>query len=309
MHAQLTSAKGVLGRMLDELVRPADELTPPLSAAAFSIAGNSKILEGKRVAPDMISASSGVINFYEAAQLSDPIVRLSELEHSSLLGGTISDLLGGAIVRSKALGDVLDSVALSASWGNDGPALQLAQVAKLISARSELMSERAVFFAEVGGFDTHSDVSSVLNEKLTSIDGAIRSFREEMMAQEIWEDVVLLTVSEFGRTLTSNGAGTDHGWGTLSRRNPPAHQSSSPDLSTYRFRSSSLPSSPPDHAGGHHLVLGGAVKGGQVHGVYPTDLTSSSDLNVGRGRVRVMPTLGARSWCTLHLVQAHGALT
>lgn len=144
---------------------------------------------------------------------------------------------------------MLNTVRLTAAWADDEPGMQLAQVAKLIAAREQLGAERAVFFAQVGGFDTHKDTVSVLAEKLAGIDSAFAAFKAEMVAEGVWEDVALVTVSEFGRTLTSNGAGTDHGWG------------------------------------GHHIILGGSVKGGTIHGEYPTDLTSASSLNVGRGRV------------------------
>ena len=105
---------------------------------------------------------------------------------------------------------MLDAVSLSADWVDDEAGQQLSQVAKLIAARRQLGAERAVFFAQVGGFDTHKDTVSVLAEKLASIDAALAAFKAEMVSQGVWQDVVLVTVSEFGRTLTSNGAGTDH---------------------------------------------------------------------------------------------------
>ena len=59
---------------------------------------------------------------------------------------------------------------------------------------------------------------------------ALRSFVNEMKSQGRWDDVTVLSASEFGRTITSNGLGTDHGWG------------------------------------GNHFVLGGSVNGGKIHG-------------------------------------------
>ena len=120
VHAQLTSAKGVLGRLLDELTTVAegdssgndglnsmDNIAAlPYSAAAYSIDGHAKILEGRRIAPDMVSATSGVVKFAEATALAAPIQTLLEQPHSSLFGDTISRLVGDALSRSQLLGEV-----------------------------------------------------------------------------------------------------------------------------------------------------------------------------------------------------------
>ena len=65
------------------------------------------------------------------------------------------------------------------------------------------------------------------------------------------EQVAIATLSDFGRTLTSNGRGTDHAWG------------------------------------GNHVVMGGEVRGGQILGAYPSTLAKSdaNPLNIGRGRL------------------------
>eukprot|EP01083_Nonionella_stella_P122430 368341_1 len=84
------------------------------------------------------------------------------------------------------------------------------------------------------------------------------AFQAEMKRQGVWDDVVVVSVSDFGRTLTSNGAGTDHAWA------------------------------------GNHFILGGKVKGGKFHGKYPDTLKPDGDLNLG-GRGRLVPTLGWES--------------
>ena len=101
-------------------------------------------------------------------------------------------------------------------------------------------------------FDTHTNVAEVLDEKLANINSAIGKFKAEMQSQGLWDSVTVVTLSDFGRTLTSNGLGTDHGWG------------------------------------GNMFLFGGAVRGGQVLGTYPDELGDSSPVNLGRGRV--LPT-------------------
>jgi cullin-associated NEDD8-dissociated protein 1 len=97
------------------------------------------------------------------------------------------------------------------------------------------------------------------------IDVSLHSFVEEMKLQGVWSGVTIVTASEFGRTITSNGAGTDHGWGGIS------------------------------------LLASGSLRGATVFGQYPHDLSDASSLNVGRGRL--IPTLswealwsGVASW-------------
>merc|ERR1711991_396184 len=89
----------------------------------------------------------------------------------------------------------------------------------------------------------------MLDTLFGDVDDGINTFATEMKAQGIWDDVVVLTVSDFGRTLTSNGQGTDHGWG------------------------------------GNHIIAGGGVRGGQMFGEFPPSLTDDGPLSIGRGRL------------------------
>ena len=76
-----------------------------------------------------------------------------------------------------------------------------------------LKSNRDVFVAKIGGFDTHSDATATLATLLGDINDALASFVAEMQLQGVWDDVTVIASSEFGRTLVSNGLGTDHAWG------------------------------------------------------------------------------------------------
>ena len=112
-------------------------------------------------------------------------------------------------------------------------AAQLHYVAQLISAREELGMQQQVFFVRMGGWDTHSDQAARLPGLLSELNDAIGAFQDTIDGMRKSETVTSFTSSDFGRTLTSNGDGTDHGWG------------------------------------GHAFVFGGAVSGGQVFGDLP----------------------------------------
>ena len=56
--------------------------------------------------------------------------------------------------------------------------------------------------------DTHSNPRDTLEANFEQIDTALSAFVAEMTAQGRWKDVTVVSTSEFGRTITSNGAGT-----------------------------------------------------------------------------------------------------
>eukprot|EP00662_Eupelagonemidae_sp_cell21_P057431 gene57431-biopygen50799 len=160
---------------------------------------------------------------------------------------------------------------------------QLQMVAKLMKVRSSLGRQRDAFFVATGGFDTHHDLHNTLTSNMKEIDDAIANFKEEMVAQTIWENVVLLSTSDFGRTLTTNGEGThsDRFSSRLFGHSFRLHFFPIPHLLAATVCT--------DHAwAGNHFVVGGGVKGGRFHGVYPDVLTEDGPQVLGRGRV--LPT-------------------
>jgi len=140
------------------------------------------------------------------------------------------------------------------------------QVARIIARRDSLQSTRSAFYVQLGSFDAHGDSSlGWTGQLLSDTNAALQCFINDMKAQGIWNDVTIVSASEFGRTLTSNGAGTDHAWG------------------------------------GNHFIIGGSVSGGKVLGQYPDDFSDSGPLNIGRGRlIPTMPWeglwLGVAEW-------------
>ena len=131
---------------------------------------------------------------------------------------------------------------------------QLRTVAKMIASRAQLSMSRQIFFVSVGGFDQHDFLLQDQPGLLTNVSNSIKLFHDAMGEIGMQQSVTLFTHSDFGRTLTSNGDGSDHAWG------------------------------------GVQLVAGGAVRGGQFYGQYPL-LEIGSVLEVGGGRM--IPTVSA----------------
>jgi uncharacterized protein (DUF1501 family) len=133
-------------------------------------------------------------------------------------------------------------------------ATQLRTVARLIAVRDQLGMERQIFFVATGGFDTHDNQLIDQPNLLANISDSIAAFNAAMVEIGTAQNVTTFTQSDFARTLTSNGDGTDHAWG------------------------------------GIQLVTGGAVTGRRIYGSYPLLQIGGAD-DVGGGRM--IPTTSA----------------
>jgi uncharacterized protein (DUF1501 family) len=127
-------------------------------------------------------------------------------------------------------------------------AAQLRIVARLIGARTALNMRRQVFFVSLGGFDNHNLLMQDHPNLMTRVNGAMSAFYAATVELGIADRVTTFTASDFGRTLSSNADGSDHGWGS------------------------------------HHFVMGGAVQGGRFYGTAPR-VSIQTDDQVGQGRL------------------------
>lgn len=135
----------------------------------------------------------------------------------------------------------------------EGLARQLRVVAKMIGSAPQLGMKRQVFLVSMGGFDTHANQMRDQPLLMARVAHAVSWFMGALGALGMQDQVTLFSASDFGRTLTSNGQGSDHGWGA------------------------------------NHFVVGGSVRGRQIHGRMPTIALRTSD-DVGSGRL--IPSTG-----------------
>jgi uncharacterized protein (DUF1501 family) len=148
--------------------------------------------------------------------------------------------------------DTLDSALqngspLSTVFPESDLGAQLRTVAQTIAVRETLGVARQVFFVGLHGFDTHSAQATNLPALQQDLGDSIAAFYTATEELGIANEVTTFTAADFGRTLTVNGDGTDHGWG------------------------------------GHHFVVGGAVNGGDIYGDIPvSQLGHGQDAGNGR---------------------------
>jgi uncharacterized protein (DUF1501 family) len=137
----------------------------------------------------------------------DPLIKkMNKREKlgSNIYGRTWSDQLFRALGENQLLYDAFTNTNLDTNFPATDLSLQFQTISKLIKTKTTRGVDRDAFYVEIGGFDTHSDMIDVLNRKAIVINEAFHSFVSEMKAQGRWNDVVVLFVSEFARTLIPN---------------------------------------------------------------------------------------------------------
>lgn len=246
----------------------------------ISITGNSVFLSGDSALAYQVSSGGAVKikaatdNVYGSANVKNEINRLLKESKNHILENEYNRITTRAIGAETAItaaigtGQAAEGASSTVGVGTFLPftnsvlqgnnlASQLKMVARLIAARSTLGAKRQVFFVSAGNFDLHDNLLTGQAQNMTTLNNALHAFYQTTVNLGVADKVTSFTASDFGRTLTSNGDGSDHGWG------------------------------------GHHIVVGGAVKGKEFYGVAPpvsvgNTISAEDQWHVGQGRL--LPT-------------------
>ena len=256
--AQGHSSSGWAGRVADYLAQAGVNSSsfPPF----FSVAGN--VLEGTGVSTQPVALSPG-----QSLQPAGFGSSAASQARWSAFNGLIADGSGLALVQ--AADDIVahslsDANSLSAALAKSTPlktkfpttslGTQLQQVAQIIQVQSYLGMSRQIFFCSLGGFDTHAGELETHNNLYPQLSAALAAFYNATQELGLAQNVTTFTESDFSRTFQpTTQDGSDHAWGS------------------------------------HHLVMGGAVKGGQIYGAFPEfQLGGPNDTDV---RGRWIPTI------------------
>ena len=225
----------------------------------INASGNAVFMAGKQAVQYQVSTSgavpiNGVVKpLYGSQACSDALKALITADRSHWMEAELNRVVARSITAQGAVSAGLAGVpALQTVFDTTSSlSAQLLMVARLIGARQSLGATRQVFFVSLGGFDTHDFLLDQHPGLLSAVNDALASFYAATVELGVANQVTTFTASDFGRTLTSNGDGSDHGWGS------------------------------------HHVVLGGAVKGGRFWGTLPSVSVNGPD-DVGQGRL--LPT-------------------
>jgi uncharacterized protein (DUF1501 family) len=232
------------------------------SQATFTcvnVSGNAVYMSGNSAVQYQVSTNGSVAlrglqaPLFGSTACSEALRQLTTASYPHLMQAEHTRVMARAIDANTALTAALATTpALTTVFDSANPlATQLQMVARMIAARSPLGARRQVFFVSLGGFDLHDLLPQQHPELLANVGGALKSFYDATVELGVAQQVTAFTASDFGRTLTSNGDGSDHGWGS------------------------------------HHFLVGGAVRGGRFHGQLPAVSVNGPD-DVGQGRL--LPT-------------------
>jgi uncharacterized protein (DUF1501 family) len=252
-----SNPKGWAGRM-SEVISHANTQSNILMN--ISLSGSNVLQTGLSTVP-YIADPSGIVELKNYSE--DPTLKLSvdnilSQHYHNIYSKTLAQSKKKSIETSIYFKEALDSLTVpydpSIVENYSKTASRFSMLSKIIEAVKYGAlggMNRQTFFVELNGWDHHNEVVVPQSNLFYEINEAIEMFWQNIVNLGLENNVVLYTASDFGRTLTSNGRGSDHAWG------------------------------------GNHFIISGSANGGQIYGDYPI-LSTGGPNDLGRGRI--LPT-------------------
>lgn len=234
---------GWAGRMLD-VMSPSSEITP-----LYSVHGDSLWLRGLEQRQTVLKKDRAV----QLSALGNPLYKeiydqLQSTPTNNPFSGHFNLMVDESMTMSGVLSQQLNDVDNAPLFTSSTLGKQMQTVYKLIASQGVLNQQRQVFFVKHTGYDVHDSQLSkhpaLLGDLATNLFAMYRAIERLGLS----DNVTTFTMSDFGRRMTNNGNGTDHGWG------------------------------------GHQLLIGGAVKGSQPIGTWP-ELVLGGEDDYSKGRL------------------------
>jgi uncharacterized protein (DUF1501 family) len=222
----------------------------------ISVGGNVLFATGSQTDPATVTAGQalglqGFANNAASAARLTALQNLLKFDNGLTLVQASNTIASSGIHQATVLNKALTgATSLTTTFPNTSLGQQMLQVAKVINVRAALGVNRQIFFAYLGGFDTHDLELNDQGSGLQQVSQALNAFNNSTVEMGVSNSVVTFTESDFGRTFQPSGGatlGTDHAWGS------------------------------------HHFIVGDAVKGGDVYGTFPTQQLNGPDDATGRG--------------------------
>lgn len=207
----------------------------------ISLGGNNVFQSGETTSQFSISPINGAetIDAYGqpwlySEMLTQGVDNIVEATYQDAFKQTYVDITKISRDANIEYSEALDNVTLATAFSDTYASNNMSMVARSLAIRETLGMQRQIFFVDIGGWDMHDELNETHAYNLEMIDTALGEFYTALEELGLTDCVTTFMVSEFARTLSSNGNGTDHGWG------------------------------------GNVMIMGGAVNGGQVFGNYPS---------------------------------------
>ncbi|WMD20473.1 DUF1501 domain-containing protein [Achromobacter seleniivolatilans] len=247
------ASSGWAGRLTDLFASANTQRT----FSGITAGGSTVLLAGRKVAGYRVGISGSTRidmlyrDMYGSSACTELLRQLITQPREHLMEREMSRIAAQSIDADTRLRAALANVTVPGNF--ESPlAQQLKIVARIIGARQDLGARRQVFFVSQNGYDNHTGLNDTHPALLRELGQSLAAFQQALSAMGVAEQVTTFTASEFGRTLGSNGNGSDHGWGS------------------------------------HQFVLGGAVKGGRYYGTHP-EIARDGPGFVDNGRL--LPTM------------------